>query len=471
MRRYLMRGGMSPLDNFPPDVVIAQNSIGANSGNLLYAYGVYRTCLTDDAVIDVDYYGVERSYTDKDIERINEEYDAYICPFADAFRDAFTEKLMKYTRFFKKLKIPCYIVGVGLRAPYEPDVTQSHIFDDAVKQLVRAALDKSAIIGLRGEITGSYLKHLGFREDVDYTPIGCPSMYARGGKIDQRQLELSEDSRIAFNLSSRTPENIMQFAFNQMQIYKDCHLIEQNRDELRLLFYGNKYHPNKNASKLLPRDISNSLILENRYHIFINIPTWLSFLQSIDLSVGSKLHGGVAAVLSGCPVIFFPFDARMRELIEYHSLPSITHTDVRPNDTIKEMIEKIDLRSHITRQEETFRHFLSFLNKNGMEHIYKHDPYRKWAPLDGLMEQTHYYQVESAIHCKNDELIRRFLVKDENQLNTIASLKKEVAGLKKEVARQDAYIKQPTLQYAVKLMDTHPRLKKWIEKRERAKEV
>lgn len=462
MKKYLMRGGVSPLDNFPPELVIARNSIGANSGNLLYAYGVYRTLLTEDTIIDVDYYGVERCYTDKDIDRINEEYDAYICPLADAFRDAFTEKLVKYANFFKKLKIPCYVIGVGLRAPYEPNVTDSHIFDDAAKQFVSAALDKSAIVGLRGEITGCYLKHLGFREGIDYTPIGCPSMYAKGKALDQRQINLSDESRIAFNLSSITPENIMQFAFCQMQSYKNHYLVEQNQDELKLLFYGSKYKPNKNASELLPRDVFNPLMQKDRYRIFINIPTWLNFLRTIDLSIGSKLHGNVAAVLSGCPAIFFPLDSRMRELVAYHAFPAITHDAVKPTDTIREIVEKIDLRSHIVQQGQNFQHFLYFLNKNQIDHIYKEDSDRQEAPLDELIAQRTYCQVESALYCKNDELIRRFEIKSQEQLKTISNLKKRVAT-------QDAFIKQPVVQYAIEVINTHPHLKRWIEKRAGAK--
>lgn len=154
-KRFLMRGGMSPLDNMSPETVIKNNSIGGNSGNLLYAYGVYRTLLTEDTVIDMDYYSVERGYTDAEIAEINEKYDAYICPLADAFRDKFREKLLKYAEFFNKLTIPCYVIGVGLRAPYEPKIGSPRIFDAEVRQFVKAVLEKSSVIGVRGLITGT----------------------------------------------------------------------------------------------------------------------------------------------------------------------------------------------------------------------------------------------------------------------------------------------------------------------------
>ena len=428
MRKILMRGGMTPLDNLSPEVVISDNSIGANSGNLLYAFGVYRTLMTEDTVIDMDYYGVERNYTNTDIARINQEYDAYVCPLADAFRDAFEEKLIKYANFFNKLTIPCYVIGLGLRAPYEPEIEAPRSFDGAAKKFVKAALKKSSVIGLRGEITGEYLKRLGFREDIDYMPIGCPSMYAFGENLPQRALQLSESSKISFNLSSITPENIMRFAFQEMQTYKNHYLVEQNRDELRLLYYGTEYRPNKNASALLPRRISHPLLQEDRYHIYINIPTWVSFLHSIDFSVGSKLHGNVAAVLSGCPALFMPLDSRMRELAAYHDFPSIPYMHIKEDDQIKDLIEKVDLTSHLKKHNANFERFIGFLNKNNVPHIYQDDIARKDAPLDTKMAQISYHEVESILHCSNQEVIRRIGVLAEEQRKIISRLKKKISA-------------------------------------------
>lgn len=379
--KILMRGGMTPLDNFTPETVIAKNSIGSNSGNLLYAYGVYRTLMTEDTIIDVDYYGVEETYSEKDIARINEEYDAYVCPLANAFRKSFEENLIKYANFFDKLTIPCYIIGIGLNAPYEPEIGASRPFDEAAKKFVKAALEKSSIIGLRGEITGE--------------------------NLSQRSLYLSKTLKIAFNLSNITPENIVRFAFHEMQTYPDHHLIEQNRDELKLLYYGTQYIPNKDASILLSREISHPLIQENRYHCFINIPTWLDFLRGIDLSIGSKLHGNVVDVLSGCPALFMPLDSRMRELVAYHDFPAIPHMQVKEDDQIEKLVQKVDMTSHLKKHKANFERFVGFLNKNSVPHIYLDDIGRKDAPLDKKIAQISYHEVESILHRSNQEVTKR----------------------------------------------------------------
>lgn len=238
-------------------------------------------------------------------------------------------------------------------------------------------------------------------------PIGCPSMYSFGENLSQRSLHLSKTSKIAFNLSNITPENIVRFAFHEMQTYPDHHLIEQNWDELKLLYYGTQYIPNKDASILLPREISHPLIQGNRYHCFINIPTWLDFLRGIDLSIGSKLHGNVAAVLSGCPALFMPLDSRMRELVAYHDFPAIPHMQVKEEDQIEKLVQKVDMTSHLKKHKANFERFVGFLNKNSVPHIYLDDIGRKDAPLDEKIAQISYHKVESILHRSNQEVTKR----------------------------------------------------------------
>ena len=108
--RYLIRGAISPLTSYEPDLLAKRDIIGSNSGNLLYLYSVCRSLYGEDVSIDMDEYKVEAGkYTDADIERINSTYTAYICPLADAFRNDFIEKLNNYSRFFSKLRIPVVI--------------------------------------------------------------------------------------------------------------------------------------------------------------------------------------------------------------------------------------------------------------------------------------------------------------------------------------------------------------------------
>lgn len=434
MKKYLMRGGMSPLDTLSPEVVIEKNSIGANSGNLLYAFGVYRTLMTEDVTIDMDYYGVERSFTDADIARINEEYDAYICPLADAFRDAFAGKLLKYANFFNKLTIPVYVIGLGLRSTYEPEFLNGgkYPFNEEAKEFVKAVLNKSAMLGLRGEITGEYLKTLGFREDVDFMPIGCPSMYTFGRSLPQRELKWGADGRLdpatklSLNMSAITPENVIECMMEQIKRFPDYCVIEQNEAELRMLYAGVNYiTKKKDKSTILPLNVNHPLLQEDRYRVFINAQSWFDFLRGMDLSFGSKLHGNVAGVLSGCPTLFVPLDGRMRELVDYHAFPAVPYTEVKGTDTLEDLIAKVDMQGHIKKQAQNFDRYVDFLDGVGIDHIYKEDRNRTDAPVDAIMAQKEYPVVTSILKCDQKEMIRRFNAYNDIQRRTISRMKKE----------------------------------------------
>ena len=136
MRKILLHCGMSPFDN-PTigEIIINKYSIGSNLGNLMYANSVARTLLTENSEIVSTYY--QYDYSDEEIDRINSEYDSFIIPLADAFRREFIPQLNKLTSFINRLKIPCVVIGVGLRADFDQrNLTCS--FDNDVKEFVKA---------------------------------------------------------------------------------------------------------------------------------------------------------------------------------------------------------------------------------------------------------------------------------------------------------------------------------------------
>ena len=183
MKRFLVRAGFCPEKKYCPRDYITKNFVGGNTGNLFFAYGVMNVLKTADIEIEQTY---KYRWTKEEAAFINEHYSAFILPLADGFRPDFIEYLDGFTELINTLSIPVYVIGVGLRAPYEPDFRNSFVFDEAVKQFVKAVLNHSSVVGLRGNITGHYLKKLGFREETDFTPIGCPSLYTYGDGIKIR---------------------------------------------------------------------------------------------------------------------------------------------------------------------------------------------------------------------------------------------------------------------------------------------
>ncbi|GAF64982.1 putative polysaccharide pyruvyl transferase [Bacillus sp. TS-2] len=444
MKKYLIRAGISPLDIFDPVKMIMSNSIGGNVGNLIYQYSVIRNLMTENVELVPDYY----DYDPKRAEEINENYDAYIIPLADAFRQEFVPSLKKYTQLIKKLNIPVIVIGVGLRAPFEPKLNEGFPFDKDVKAFVSAVLEKSKIIGVRGQITADYLSRLGFKEGTDHTVIGCPSMYAFGGELEIRNTNITKDSMICVNSSRLSPDNVLNFIDRGLKEFPNHYFIPQWLKEFILTYVGAPNVSN-NDIKNYPNKMSDSIYMNDRVRFFLNVPTWLDFLKQADFSFGARLHGNIAAVLAGTPSIIIPKDARMRELAEYHNLTRIMANEIDEKTNLIDLIENADFQSVTKNQRVNFDKFIQFLNQNELEHIYGDNSSVKIdkAPLDKALEKVELLApVQTIRGCTPEEMVNRFekyypKAEAKNQ-SKIDGKNDEIKKLKKTVNSQQKLIKE-----------------------------
>lgn len=427
MKNIYIRAGMSPFESFSATKILLNDSIGTNVGNFLYVYGILRNLVTDETVVTPNYY--QTSYTDAEIDEINQTQDIFIIPLADAFRKDFS--LNALTRLVNKLTIPCAVIGVGLRSPFEPDFSTPYPFDNAVKKFVSAVLKKSAIIGVRGEITSAYLSHLGFREGTDHMAIGCPSMYTAGPQLTIRPANITPDSRVCINSSVTAPDNVHEFLAHVTTEFEDWHFVPQVWKELRLLYTGSPF-PGK-FNPLYPKRITDETYRSGRSEFFLNVPTWLDYMSKADLSIGSRLHGNVAAMLAGTPSIVIPKDARVRELAEYHDFTRVDITTVDGSTDIWKLIESADFQQPCRRQEENFNRFLGFLDKNDIPHIYK-DGVPDRIPFFERMENVKLKPpVTTFAQCSLEQMSRRlerFNAKYEKKLLNTTPPKKPAAASK-----------------------------------------
>lgn len=450
MKRIYIRAGLSPLENYSPLQLLKNNAIGDNVGNLIYAYSVFRSLMTDeDTEIVANHYKVDP----KDADKINEEYDCFIIPLADAFRKDFVGEMRRTTELIKRLKIPCVIVGVGLRAPFEPKLNESFVFDEEVKDFMKAVLDKSAIVGVRGEITSSYLSRLGFREGTDHTIIGCPSMYMFGKELEVRDFKLSNESLVSINNSVMSPNNVQEFLERSMEQIPNHYYLPQRIDELRLLYAGTPYSHTQNRP-LYPCTLDKHLYKEDKVKFFNNVPTWMEFLRTVDLSFGGRLHGNIAAIISGAPALLIPHDARMRELTEYHNITHVWAKDIKKDTNIFNLVEKLDFKQVLDGHDKRFKHYVDFLNKNGIEHIFKDGINPKVAPLDKKMSELDLYEpIQSIRNCSLDEMIQRWNQYYPAYNKSVAKIKERAATAERQLSDCNRKLKELEKQYSEKVLE------------------
>jgi len=421
--KILIRGGMSPFDNFSAAKEIIDDTFGANAGNMVYLYSVYRILMTEKCDIDIDYYKPERGLiTAKEIDEINEKYDIYIIPLADAFRSDFTPSLKRLTKFIEKLKIKVVVIGSGMKIPIGENAKDHHEYDDVVKKFVRAVLKRSAVFGVRGGITEGYLRNLGFSEK-EVRAIGCPSLYYHGAKLNIRSIpdNFSTKSRIIVTNSIFTNDEVHAFMRRIMESFENSIFVPQLQRELRELYYGLPYRNNKKT--LYPINIGDEIFRQGRARFFLNVPTWIEHNSKADLSVGPRLHGNIASLIGGTPALIVMKDGRMQELVEFHNLTHISISDIKPETDFMEMVNKVSFDSVNDVQETNFRNFVSFLKENGIESIYDNADSVAEAPFDRKIAEIKFNEpIEPLSSCGIEEIIKRcneFYPEQEKYMNKL----------------------------------------------------
>lgn len=371
MKKILMRAHMSPFDNFSPLKVLSKNTIGANLGNLIFSQSMFVTLMKEDTQIDTisDF----ASLTAEDIKRIDEEYDAFVIPLANAFRLTFVGELNAISFLVERLTIPCVVVGVGMQAGFTTDVEQEFEFDDAVRRFMKAVLEKSAIVGIRGEYTAQYLKKLGYVEEKDFTIIGCPSMFMHGKHLPKIEKKpLTADSKVSINSKIQIPSDLHAFMERTIPLFNDYCYIPQIRDEMYLMYQGmplsrRKY---KTIPEYFPQSLVHETYAQDKSRMFVDAASWMKFLNSRDLSFGTRIHGNIAAIQSGTPAYIVASDLRVQELARYHHIPHTIVSEIKEDETLFDLYERADYDYLYEGHEERFAHFIDFLNKNKLEHIY-----------------------------------------------------------------------------------------------------
>mgnify|MGYP002620380259 CR=1 FL=1 len=377
--KILVRAGFNPLLKYSPIDYMSKNIVGHNVGNLIYAYGVMNVLWTEQVVIDQIY--DKNKFTDVEADFINDNYNAFVIPLADAFRTQYIPYLKAYTSLINKLKIPVIVIGVGLRTTYEPKFDTDLELNRVVKDFVTAVLNHSSKLGLRGGITGHYLKYLGFKEDRDYIPIGCPSLYMYGNDIKLRSVSsllnnLKESKLLvntnmwAKNLLGKYTSYIDDFMKSAIDLIPNHFLIQQTIQELKYLYLGKIYSQNIRLVSIFTDREFQMLHKEDRVKWFTDVPSWIKFCFDADLIVGNRFHGTVAAILAGTPHIFLPIDGRTRELSDYHHFTTIPFHNLHSHSNFDDYFSKLDFHSFERYHNYNFENYIDFLNSNGLDHIF-----------------------------------------------------------------------------------------------------
>lgn len=449
VKKILMRSAMPFGEEKNISEILTENLIGNNTGNLIFQSALARAVMTEDTTITT--VRTDQLYSEEEVERWNAEYDMFLIPLANAFRTTFRTELRMLTNLVKRLTIPCVVVGVGLARSLKSN-RWSFLHDEESVAFVRAILEKSSMIGVRGEITAEYLKQKGFVPEKDFTVIGCPSLYMFGDALPApKQTTLTPQSKVTMNFKAGLPENLYRFLRKEGERFTQSVFITQVIDEIKMLYVGEPYFTEENREKIpadYPMHFSDSMMLNDRIVGVLDVDAWFSFLGEQDFNFGSRIHGNIAAVLSGVPCYIFAGDCRVKELADYHHIPCITAEDIVEGMDVISQYEKADYSYLLKGHKERFTHYLDFLDVNGVNRNNREVISGKNTPFDTMMHRKkqgiiHPFPVVDTAE-KEKRLAEYFRSRNQqsmelsrmvdNQNKQFVSLKKEKEALKKELA-------------------------------------
>jgi hypothetical protein len=372
MKRILIRSGKSPFQVTTHAEFIHQDLFGTNSGNLLFSDAAHKLLLTERTEVTSN--GIRTDPSAERARQINEEYDVFVVPLPNAFRPQFQASLDRLSTLIEQLTIPVVVLGVGAQAGHDYGTEELRPIEDSVRRFTRAVLQRSASIGVRGELTASYLRGLGLTDrEVDI--IGCPSMFLYGDTFPtpRQPSVIDAASRIAVNLSPDAIPvgDVAGIARYAHERFPHLMYFAQNLVDAELLFWGDTSQAAGHHDGF-PLQLTHPLFQEDKIRVPLDPRTWIEDLRGYDFAYGTRIHGNVAALLAGTPAVVLAHDSRTLELCRYFDIPFRMLTHLPAEVDPAELYERADFTGLLNGHKERFRRLTDFLDKNSLENTFSH---------------------------------------------------------------------------------------------------
>lgn len=308
--------------------------------------------------------------------KVNDEYDGFILPLANAFRPGFEAELTRTTEFIENLKIPFLMLSGGAQLPLDGNPASLKKMEPTVRRFAKAVLEKSSALTVRGELTAEYLTSLGFK---DVIVVGCPSMTmnGRGHRVEKADA-LNPGSPIAYNLQTNNLFGSDLVADADAENNFDATYMPQDLATLEMMLWGTT--PYSGHDERLPLSRSHSQFSEAKAQFHLDAPVWIKHMRDMNFSFGPRIHGNVAAILVGTPGLVLAHDGRTLELSRYHGVPTIDLTVEECPRTVAELYARADYTEFNRGHAERSDILSDFIHDNGFTHIY--DPGQERALAD-----------------------------------------------------------------------------------------
>ncbi|MDR1127239.1 MAG: polysaccharide pyruvyl transferase family protein [Treponema sp.] len=291
-------------------------------------------------------------------------------PLANSLEPYAKNSLVRLIERINKSDARVVVVGIGGggrpggKIDFDAELREVH------KDFCKAVLNRSASIGVRGEWTYDYLvKTLGFpAECIDV--IGCPSLRYYGRYFDkvckQYVLRDLKYMKINTNFTAYNYHKVWSDYMNYVwQNFPNSDVLFTDKEEGDLLWNGIEITNKGRLHADLPQTKEHFMIQQNRTYFHISEVKIIRHLSRYDFSLGTRIHGNVAAVLAGIPVMQIAAGLRQLEIADFHGIPYILTQDL-PKYTLEQLYEWSleGMKKFYANYNKNLQIYVDFLKKN-----------------------------------------------------------------------------------------------------------
>lgn len=344
---------------------ISYKRSGNNLGNTLIGNGVV-------SILD-DYDYVYRSQLQSPAHA-QEVCSRIVIPAANFLWKSFDFGYM--ADFIEATDLPVTMLGLGAQTHNRSEVSKIH---PNTLRLVKVISERSPSIGVRGFYTAEVLSAHGI-SNVEV--LGCPSLYTRRQPpIAIQPFCLDSEGLISVNFSrrvsshafsqsslSRIENEILRIALNN----KSQFVIQDELEEASICLGNASTVQEKSVTDYFSGFDPSSVIayFSKNSKYFTSFADWSESLAKCRLSLGSRLHGNLVALLSGRPALTIVHDSRTLEMCALTGVPfiNISEHDNLSADDILSLASDLDYNIYISNMQCLYSKMRRFLADHGLNH-------------------------------------------------------------------------------------------------------
>lgn len=284
--------------------------------------------------------------------------------------------------YLEQTTLPILVVGLGAQLP---SVASAEIaVPEGTKRFLKIISERCIDIGVRGEFTADVLSQLGVK---NVTITGCPSFYSpEKPSLSIKKKPFSEVANISVNGS----RNVYNHSYDQdaakrvesslIRFSQQCghdYVMQNEEPEIRIIYQPDTIS-DENFADLGTLSVRHGLgVTQDEYlsylrqhgKLFWSIEEWEDYIRAKDLSIGTRFHGNLIALLNETPAILFTHDSRTFEMAQFMQLP---HYRIEDCDItrLQKMYEDADFSAFESRYSQARTEYVRFLDRNKVPHTF-----------------------------------------------------------------------------------------------------